>query len=185
MYPERDRKPVDRQDYVNSTHAIDGSSSPTVPPSSSGFEVSFSDIDEDEHYVRRNQPEEVTVCLATSFLQYALSLCLFQAPEVAIEICARVERVTAVAQVAGVAELVAQDDGGICGMLRRPEGWLMDRTSLALLEAKRAFRHVDFNSESGEVTPVVTNENLAQYLGEAVIAWKANRGSDDIQDEYG
>lgn len=75
---------------------------------------------------------------------------------------ARVERRTAVAQVAGAVRLVAQDDGGICSMRRQGEGWLMHRPWLALLEAKRAFRHIGFNSESGEYAPVVTNENLAQ-----------------------
>jgi hypothetical protein len=187
VYPERDRKPVDRQEYVNSTRVIDGSSSPPAPPSSSGFEVSFSDIDEDEHHVRRNQPEEVTVCLATSFLQYALSLCLLQAPEATTELRVRVERMTAVAQIAGAVHLVAEDDGGICSMHRVKEGWSMEHPWLALLEAKRAFKHVGFNSGSGEYTPIVTNENLAQYLGEAVITWKANRENDNknIQDEYG
>lgn len=183
VYPERDRKPVVRQDYVNSTRAIDGSSSPVGPPSSSGFEASFSDIDidEDEHYARRSQPEEVTVCLATSFLQYALSLCLSQDPEAETEIRARVERITSVAVVAG-SRLVAQDDGGIYSVNREGEGWLVDHPWLALLEAKRAFKHVDFNSESGEYVPVVTDENLAQYLGEAVITWKANRNQ--LHDEY-
>ena len=67
VYLERDCRPVNRQDYVSSTHAIAGSSSP-IRPSSSEFEVDNSDVDEDDHQVRRNQPEEVTVSLAVSFL---------------------------------------------------------------------------------------------------------------------
>jgi hypothetical protein len=51
----------------------------------------------------------------------------------------------------------------------------MHRPWLALPEAKRAFRHVAFSPDIGEYALVVTNENLAQYLGEAVIAWKADR----------
>jgi hypothetical protein len=46
---------------------------------------------------------------------------------------------------------------------------------LALIEAKRAFKYIHFDEWIGEHKPVVSNETLAQYLGEAVISWRANR----------
>lgn len=51
----------------------------------------------------------------------------------------------------------------------------MGRQALALLEAKRAFKHVNVDNATGEIKPIVSNETLAQCLGEAVITWKANR----------
>jgi hypothetical protein len=44
-------------------------------------------------------------------------------------------------------------------------GWVMDHAYLALLEAKRTFKHI----------PIVSNENLPQYLGEAVITWRKHQ----------
>lgn len=81
-YPERERRPMYREGYVDPTTTIVGSSSPAVP-SSSEFEVDLDDsmIDEDEHDTRRSKPEEVTVHLVLCFLQFALNLCLSQNPE--------------------------------------------------------------------------------------------------------
>ncbi|KAK7398546.1 hypothetical protein QQX98_012068 [Neonectria punicea] len=76
--------------------------------------------------------------------------------------------------------MVAEDDGGICEVQRSNDGWVMTSPHLALVEAKRAFSHLLFNEETGDCIPVVSNENLAQYLGEAVITWKANQ--DTLQD---
>jgi hypothetical protein len=76
---------------MNSTTAIVGSSSPTGP-SSSEFEMGMEDIDEDEDDARRSKPEEVTVQLATSFLQHYLYLCLLQYSDEFTEVRVRVER---------------------------------------------------------------------------------------------
>ncbi|KAI0452169.1 hypothetical protein F5B21DRAFT_506478 [Xylaria acuta] len=103
--------------------------------------MGMEDIDEDEDDARRSKPEEVTVQLATSFLQRPLYLCLLQYSDEFTEAL----------------------------------GWSMEHPYLALLEAKRAFKHVHVNNATGETKPIVSNETLAQCLGEAVITWKANR----------
>ena len=59
-------------------------------------------------------------------------------------------------------------------MLQYGGGWLMHRPCLASLEAKRVFRHIGFNSNTGKYSPIIIHENLAQYLGEAVVAYKAD-----------
>jgi hypothetical protein len=51
---------------------------------------------------------------------------------------------------------------------------------LAISQAKHAFQGMNFD-EDGRGEPIVTDETLAQYLGDAVITWKAN--PDHIQDE--
>lgn len=73
-YSQRERKPVERQDYISSTDEIGGSSSP-IPLSSSSYGDNMgSVVDEDGHEEQRRKPEEVTVHLVTSFLQHALSV---------------------------------------------------------------------------------------------------------------
>jgi hypothetical protein len=67
-------------------------------------------------------------------------------------------------------------------MTRLPLGWAMSNPYLALIEAKRAFKYIYFDESSESYTPIVSNDNLAQYLGEAVIAWKGNQ--DVLEDEY-
>ncbi|KAK4075265.1 hypothetical protein Purlil1_12695 [Purpureocillium lilacinum] len=173
-FPRRDRMEVERPSFVNSSTAIVGSSSPTRPSSSSDFEMSTGSIDEDEYDARRGKPEEVTVHLAMSFLQHALYTCLLQDSESLSEVRARVERQRSYV-VNGIGHIVAEDDGGICRMERRAVGWTMTHPYIALLEAKRAFRHVQVNNITGETRPVVSNEVLAQCFGEAVVAWMANR----------
>jgi hypothetical protein len=69
----------------------------------------------------------------------------------------------------------AEDDGGICRMDRRTFGWTMSHPYFALLEAKKAFKHIRFDDRTEQRKPVVSNETLAQYLGEATVAWKAAR----------
>lgn len=173
-FSRRERRQVNRSDFVSSAAAIQGSSSPTIP-SSSEFEVDLEDMDEDEHDSRRNRPEEVTVHLIMCFLQCVLNLCLVQhvtGGSMDTEIRPRVDRMLAVARIAGTVHISAEDDGGICKMRRSTNGWEMIHAHLALLEAKRAFKRIVINDKSGEVIPVVSNENLAQYLGEAVIVWK-------------
>ena len=44
-----------------------------------------------------------------------------------------------------------------------------------MLEAKRAFKHICFDERTESHIPIVSNEYLAQCLGEAVVAWKGNR----------
>lgn len=46
---------------------------------------------------------------------------------------------------------------------------MMGYLYLALIEAKRAFKYIHFDEWIGEHKLVVSNETLAQYLGEAVI----------------
>jgi hypothetical protein len=133
------------------------------------------EIDEDEHEARRSKPEEVTVHLITCFLQYALNLCLIQAPEGATEVRPRVERRRAEIDVTGMNNVTTEDDGGICQMGRLAHRWTMVHPYLALLEAKRAFKYIYFDEWTGDYKPVISNETLAQYLGEAVVTWKANR----------
>lgn len=173
-FPRRDRMEVERPSFVNSSTAIVGSSSPTRPSSSSDFEMSTGSIDEDEYDARRDKPEEVTVHLAMSFLLHALYICLLQDSESLSEVRARVERQRSYV-VNGIGHIVAEDDGGICRMERRAVGWAMTHPYIALLEAKRAFRHVQVNNITGEIRPVVSSEVLAQCFGEAVVAWMANR----------
>ncbi|KAI3127124.1 hypothetical protein CBS147326_7289 [Penicillium roqueforti] len=142
--------------------------------SSSEFEVDLDDLDEDEHDARRSKPEEVTVHFLMSFLQFALNLCLLQ-DEGDHEVRPRVERLKATIHIAGH-DISAEDDGGICSMYRDTDGWRMIKPYLALIEAKRAFKYLDFDERTGKPKPVVSNETLAQYLAEAVISWRANRG---------
>jgi hypothetical protein len=55
------------------------------------------------------------------------------------------------------------------------ESWVGDGYAyLALPGVERAFEHVCFDEKSGKHIPVVSNENLTQYLGEGVIAWKTH-----------
>jgi hypothetical protein len=174
-HPQRERTQVERKDYVNSTTAILGSS-PTAS-SSSEFEVDMEDVDEDEHDARRSKSEEVTVHLVTCFLQHTLNLCLLQhsGTMVETEVRPRIERKTADMCVAGAITITAEDDGGVCRMRWDHHGWVMDHAYLALLEAKRAFKHINFDEKTGKHIPIVSNENLAQYLGEAVITWRKHQ----------
>lgn len=173
-FPQRDRREVERPSFVNSATAIVGSSSPTRPSSSSDFEMSMESIDEDEYDARRARPEEVTVHLAMSFLQHALYMCLLQDSGGLSEIRARIERQRSHA-VNNVGHIIAEDDGGICRMERQVVGWTMTHPYIALLEAKRAFRHVQVSNTAGETRPIVSNSVIAQCFGEAVVAWMANR----------
>jgi len=182
-YPQRERKPVERQGYTNSMVEIDGSS--PILLSSSEFEADMNDVDEDEHEERRGKPEEVTVHLVTCFLQYALNVFLLQPSatlEGGVEVRPRVERRGSKAHIAGDIIVTAEDDGGICHMRRRRLGWEMHHPCIALVEAKRAFKKGYFSEKTGSYIPVTSNENLAQYLGEAVITWKGN--PELFQDEY-
>ena len=172
--PQRERRQAERKGYVNSATAILGSSSPTGP-SSSEFEADMEDVDEDEHDARRSKPEEVTVHLVTCFLQHALNLCLMQnsaGTMAETEVRARIERKTADMRV-GDATVTAEDDGGVCRMRWQNHGWVMDHAYLALLEAKRGFKHIHFDEKTGKHIPVVSNE------APSPVPW---RGSDRVEE---
>lgn len=172
-YPQRERRPPQRDGYVNSTDAIVDSSSQSGP-SSSEFEVAHDDVDEDEHDARRSKPEEVTAHLLLCFLQFGLNLCLSQDPTASYEVQPRVRRRKCTTSVAGKYEISAEDDGGICMMYHEGHIWNMKHPSLALLEAKKAFKYMHFNEKSRNPKPVVSNATLAQYLGEALVSWRSS-----------
>ncbi|KAJ9155544.1 hypothetical protein NKR23_g2112 [Pleurostoma richardsiae] len=156
---------------------IQGSSSPVLR-SSSEFEADWYDVDEDEHESRRSKPEEVTVHLVRCLLQCVLNLCLVQdadgqRPET--EVQPRIEPKRVVTQVAGAVSITAEDDGGVCRMRWLNNAWVMDNEYLVLLEAKRKFQGIQFDDKSGRYKPIVPTDNLAQCLGEAVIAWKEHQ----------
>lgn len=172
-YPRRNRKPIEREGYTNSASAILGSSSPIVS-SSSEFDIEVDDtVDEDGHEARRSKPEEITVQLITQFLRHVLNLCLLQQSK-NTEVRPRIERRMTSTQVAGRFSITAEDDGGICEMKRQKHGWDMGHPYLALLEAKKIFKVIRFDDKREAYNPIVSNEVLAQYLGEAVVAWKSN-----------
>ena len=72
--------------------------------------------------------------------------------------------------------VAAEDDGGICRLRRGTarKGWEMDHPYLAGIEAERAFSRLGFDGRMASYIPAISNENLAQYLGEAIIMYKAN-----------
>ncbi|KAK3363744.1 hypothetical protein B0T25DRAFT_53445 [Lasiosphaeria hispida] len=92
-----------------------------------------------------------------------------------MDIRVRVERRATSVEVAGDT-VTAEDDGGICRMERAGPGWMMENPSIAIVEAKRVFKEFCFSEKTGDYIPVISNENLAQYVGEAVITWKGNPG---------
>lgn len=181
QHPQRQRRMVEREGYQNSSTVIHGSSSPTVP-SSSEFEFELGlereDIDKDEHDERRARPEEVTVRLVTCFLEHALLRCLIQhagnGPN-DTEVRPRIERKKAELRLSNLITIRSEDDGGICRMRKRYGFWEMDHPYQALLEAKRFFKDIVFDTKGNKHVPVVSNEYLAQYLGEAIIAWGSNQ----------
>lgn len=71
-YPGRVRQPPMRSDYVDSSAAIQGSSSPTHPSSSEYDDQASQDIDDDENEERRRIPEDIAVRLATDFIRYVV-----------------------------------------------------------------------------------------------------------------
>ncbi len=58
-------------------------------------------------------------------------------------------------------------------MERVTEGWNISIPSLALLEANRSSRDIEMDGD--EPLLVVSNENLAQCLGEAFVAWRSTK----------
>lgn len=171
-YPDRDRRSTMRPGYVDSYAEISGSSS-SSHSSASEFEDSGSqELDEDENEKRRGIPEDIAVRLMTDFIRYALQLCLVQQDD-AIEIRPRIDRKRTKTEIAKY-YITCEDDGGICRFARQRLGWQPTHPYLALLEGKRAFKQLHVNRDD-KSHPVVTDETLAPYLGEAVITWHGNR----------
>lgn len=171
-HPEREKKAVERDNMVNSSVAIDGSSSPQQP-SSEDFERGESEIDDDTSEERRGIQEEVAVRLLVEFTRYVLQYCLEQPNAAKVEIRPRIERWRSTALV-GDAESSGQDDGGIARFRRVDEGWAVDHAYLASFEVKRAQMLHEFY-RSNKYGPIVSNSTMAQNLGEAVLGWRANQ----------
>lgn len=53
--------------------------------------------------------------------------------------------------------------------------WEMDHPYQALLEAERFFKDIVFDTKGNKHVLVASNKPLAQYLGEAIIAWGSNQ----------
>lgn len=176
VHPTRHRAAVVKEGYINTVDAIQGSSSP-AKSSGSEFDYSFGteSIDPDEHEARQDKPEEVTVQLIMSFLQYVLQLCLLQDAQSAVEIRPRIERRRSALPGRGPGIVTAEDDGGICRMFRTQQGWELGHPYLALIEAKRAFKSFEEDPDTGRLRPKASNRTLAQYLGEAIATWSSSR----------
>lgn len=180
VLPQRERRPAERVGYVDSTAAIVGSSSPSQP-SSSEFEVVPDEVDEDQHETRRTKPEEVTVHLLVCFLQFGLDLCLSQDSTDGCEVQTRVKRRKCTTYVAGMYQISAEDDGGTYKVRHHDQDWAMRNPSLAVLKAKKAFKYMRFDKTSGQLKSVISNATLAQYLGEALVSWRAARQSKHLR----
>ncbi|QUC22974.1 uncharacterized protein UV8b_07215 [Ustilaginoidea virens] len=179
--PSRERRQVERPEYINSTDIIIGSSSPTRPSSSSSssfsssscsdYQMTVEHTDEDENERLQGIPEDKAVHLAISFVRYVLQLCLIQ-PDGQMEVRARVERITARASIAGVKNITSEDDSGVSIYTKKPTGWFLAHPSMALIEAKRASNCISIDPRNGRSSPIVSNGTIAQYLGEAVLTWR-------------
>ncbi|CAM1501619.1 Fc.00g036030.m01.CDS01 [Cosmosporella sp. VM-42] len=113
------------------------------------------DVDQESHNERRARDDELSLRLARDFLTYALHLCL--RPEGN--------------QVYGV---TTSTHGDLQREKVRDDCWLIAHPYLALLESKRSFKEFTMNEANNSFMPVVSNESLAQLLGEAVAIWSHN-----------
>jgi hypothetical protein len=84
------------------------------------------------------------------------------------EVRPRVERRTTNAHVAAEVPITAEDDGGICGMRRLEHGWIMKHPYLALLKAKKAFKHIRFDEKTGDYIPIVSKREPGS------VSWRRN-----------
>lgn len=171
-YPHRDRRSTMRPGFVDSSAEISGSSSETRSSASEFDNSGSQELDEDENENRRRIPEDIAVRLMTDFIRYALQLCLVQQDD-GIEIRPRIERKRNRTKIS-LHYVTCEDDGGICRFARESQSWQPAHPYLALLEGKRAFKQLH-TDRAGNRHPVVTDETLAQCLGEAVITWQGNR----------
>jgi hypothetical protein len=130
------------------------------PGSSNGSEV-----DEDEHS-DQTKSELITVNLASAFIRYVLNFCAGQKPATRWMVGFRGEPIRERNETAHI-KFDATDDGGIwttatTTLGKRPWTW---GKRLALLEANRAFHHIDLENR-----PVVSDANWSQYTCEALTA---------------
>jgi len=104
-----------------------------------------------------------------TFLKAALNICLVQHhPGTAArqEIRARVGRARCTTKVAQLYSITAEDDGGIYRASRtHSSGWKMSHPFLAILEAKRAFERVEFDTTANNFTHLISNDTPAHILG--------------------
>lgn len=187
VHPQRARKPTKLPPgHVTWEDARKDAELPSSSPtgsakSESSHQPSVGDPSDDENEVWRSKPEQTTVHLVAAFFQWAVDLVVKQ-DRTHKQVCFRVEPVTSVALVAEKdnVRIRGDDDGGFCLMVRTELGWSTTNYHLALLEAKRSFK--DIHADEGKVSFVVSDENLAQCFGEAVIAW---RGNADLRENKG
>lgn len=140
--------------------------------SKSSFQPSLGDLNEDENETWRGRPEQTTVHLASAFFQYALDMVIKQ-DRTLTQVCYRVEPERMTAHLGPSHSVKAEDDGGFCVLRRSSLGWQTVNKRVALLEAKRSFKAVQIDGQ--KVSPVFSDENIAQCLGEAVVAWRADK----------
>ncbi|KAK4034730.1 hypothetical protein C8A01DRAFT_38835 [Parachaetomium inaequale] len=177
---QRKKTAFKKKDFVDPLKHIPPSSASSNSSKGSGDDYGDSpgELDEDEHDERQRKPEDITVHLVRCFLHHALAFCLDQRVDAGqdMEVRATLERCRAEVTI-NDAKITAEDDGGICRMRRAGpgRGWKTENAFLALIEAKRAFQGIHCDEKTGNVEPIVSDRTLAQYLGEAVITWMANR----------
>ncbi|KAG5982534.1 hypothetical protein E4U55_001754 [Claviceps digitariae] len=147
---------------------------PAAPASACGSDYSqrTQEVDDDVNETRQDIPENVSVHLALDFIRYCLCCCLKQ--DGATEIRPRVRTMRSMASIAGVEEVTCEDDGGIALYVNNKGSWKIVKPFLASLEAKRAPKNL-----KDDGSPELDDDILAQYLGEAVLTWRANP---DLQD---
>lgn len=175
--PDRNRQPVERPDHVDSSAAVFGSSSPTrrssspTRPEPSEYSVKIEEIDEDDNERFQDIPENIAVSLAIAILRYVLQYILIQ-PDGQVEIRARLERLRVQARIVGFDGITFEDDAGVAVYLKQEYGWKMANPFMAMVEGKRAFKYIH-KDHAGRSHPIVSDKVTAQYLAQAVIAWKA------------
>lgn len=167
VHTGRVRKQVERPGYVDSTREITPSvTSSQASSNGSEYEVDKIDIGEAEHDASLGNVEELTVGLVSSFLDYALDTCLRQCPDgqkAQAEVQLR-ERISSAIYNANGDVIRAFDDGGIKLVGRQGSEWVVDHAYLALIEAKRGFKHTRFDNRTGRVTPVLSGRDLGSVF---------------------
>lgn len=180
-----------RSASMSGSSAIDisiSSSPPRAVGSSSAFAPSDGDVNEDDLLDRSFLPEQTTVHLCLTFLQYTLSCCLKHDLSALVEsggsmiekldIQARWERKRARIRIGKNTVVTGEDDGGACVVALTHGQWKTFDPYMARLEGKKAPSREDWDDRNNEVSYSVSEEILAQYLGEAVAAWDESQGRD-------
>ena len=188
VYPKRDGKQIVRENYLPSSSIAIESSSPAQTPSLSDYSPNRSvGYDEDMNEERQSGPEISTVFLINSFLQSALTDLLMQdihQQDPKAEIRPRRRSEVSRALFGNRFYMSAEDDGGICRAWKINNRWSLENPFLAILEAKRAFSDFVLDTKTNPPIPSISNETLAQLLGEAVITWKASPHYFDKNNKY-